>query len=157
MFKQRLPPLAPSLLSRSLSCASSLTNRTRRRMRHKVPLGIVGAYKASGIASLQGVARALRARGVQTARGGEWTARQVANMLERTDPFVVAARGGSDGSTKLSAPFPAGAKVVKNGSVPPPFIGHPPFMVMGTDGWTGIPVERVALISENTPAFNFDN
>jgi DNA invertase Pin-like site-specific DNA recombinase len=54
-------------------------------------LPIIRQIQASGIASLQGVARALRARGVQTARGGEWTARQVANMLERTDPFVVAA------------------------------------------------------------------
>jgi DNA invertase Pin-like site-specific DNA recombinase len=54
-------------------------------------LPIIRQIQASGISSLQGVARALRARGVQTARGGEWTARQVANMLERTDPFVVAA------------------------------------------------------------------
>jgi hypothetical protein len=49
-------------------------------------------WQASGIGSLQGEARALRARGVQTARGGEWTARQVANILERASgPFAAVA------------------------------------------------------------------
>jgi DNA invertase Pin-like site-specific DNA recombinase len=55
-------------------------------------LPIIQQIQASGIGSLQGVARALRARGVQTARGGEWTARQVANILERASgPFAAVA------------------------------------------------------------------
>jgi DNA invertase Pin-like site-specific DNA recombinase len=42
------------------------------------------ANEASGVSSLRGVARALTARGVRTARGGsEWTAVQVSNVLER--------------------------------------------------------------------------
>jgi DNA invertase Pin-like site-specific DNA recombinase len=46
-------------------------------------LPIIRQIQASGVKSLQGVARALAARGVQTARDGQWTARQVANILER--------------------------------------------------------------------------
>ena len=45
---------------------------------------IIEQIRASGVSSLRGVARALTARGVRTARGGsEWTAVQVSNILER--------------------------------------------------------------------------
>jgi len=45
---------------------------------------IIEQIQASGVSSLRGVARALTARGVRTARGGsEWTAVQVSNILER--------------------------------------------------------------------------
>jgi DNA invertase Pin-like site-specific DNA recombinase len=45
---------------------------------------IIEQIRASGVGSLRGVARALNARGVRTARGGsEWTAAQVSNVLER--------------------------------------------------------------------------
>ena len=45
---------------------------------------IIEQIQASGVSSLRGVARALTARGVRTARGGsEWTAAQVINALER--------------------------------------------------------------------------
>lgn len=37
----------------------------------------------AGVLSLNGIARALTARGIETARGGEWTARAVANVLAR--------------------------------------------------------------------------
>jgi hypothetical protein len=37
----------------------------------------------SGVSSLRGVAKALSARGVKTARGGEWTAVQVSDILRR--------------------------------------------------------------------------
>jgi hypothetical protein len=37
----------------------------------------------SGVGSLRGVAKALSARGVKTARGGEWTAVQVSDILQR--------------------------------------------------------------------------
>jgi len=36
-----------------------------------------------GVSSFRGVARALTARGIKTARGGEWTARMVINVIER--------------------------------------------------------------------------
>jgi DNA invertase Pin-like site-specific DNA recombinase len=44
---------------------------------------IIEQIQASGVSSLRGVAKALNARGVRTARGSEWTAVQVSNVLER--------------------------------------------------------------------------
>jgi Resolvase, N terminal domain/Recombinase len=45
--------------------------------------------QASGVQSLRGVARALAARGVKTARGGEWSAVQVADILRRHIEILV--------------------------------------------------------------------
>jgi hypothetical protein len=42
-----------------------------------------GHIKASGVQSFRGVARALTARGIKTARGGTWSAVQVADVLRR--------------------------------------------------------------------------
>jgi hypothetical protein len=39
----------------------------------------------SGATSLRAVAAALAARGIPTARGGEWNAAQVANVLKRVE------------------------------------------------------------------------
>ena len=44
---------------------------------------IIKEIQNSGVNSLRGVAKALNARGVRTARGGEWTGVQVSNVLER--------------------------------------------------------------------------
>jgi Resolvase, N terminal domain/Recombinase len=44
---------------------------------------IIKEIQASGVSSLRGVARALTARGVRTARGGDWTAVQVSDILRR--------------------------------------------------------------------------
>jgi DNA invertase Pin-like site-specific DNA recombinase len=44
---------------------------------------IIREIQKSGISSLRGVAKALSARGVKTARGGEWTAVQVSDILRR--------------------------------------------------------------------------
>jgi DNA invertase Pin-like site-specific DNA recombinase len=51
---------------------------------------IIREIQNSGISSLRGVARALTARGIKTARGGEWSAVQVTDILEREPgrPFV---------------------------------------------------------------------
>jgi DNA invertase Pin-like site-specific DNA recombinase len=46
-------------------------------------LPLIREIQNSGIKSLRGVARALAARGVRTARGGEWTAVQVSGILGR--------------------------------------------------------------------------
>jgi DNA invertase Pin-like site-specific DNA recombinase len=46
-------------------------------------LPVIRQIQASGVGSLRGVARALSARGVATARGGAWSARQVADILAR--------------------------------------------------------------------------
>jgi len=44
---------------------------------------IIKEIQASGVTSLHGIARALAARGVKTARGGEWSDVQVAAVLRR--------------------------------------------------------------------------
>jgi DNA invertase Pin-like site-specific DNA recombinase len=44
---------------------------------------IIREIRSSGVASHRGIARSLNARGVATARGGEWTAVQVGSILRR--------------------------------------------------------------------------
>ena len=44
---------------------------------------IIKEIQNSGVSSLRGVAKALNARGIRTARGSEWTGVQVSNVLER--------------------------------------------------------------------------
>jgi DNA invertase Pin-like site-specific DNA recombinase len=46
-------------------------------------LPIIRQIQKSGISSLRGVAKALSARGVKTARGGKWSAVQVSDILQR--------------------------------------------------------------------------
>jgi len=47
-------------------------------------LPIIREIQAAGIVSLRGIARALDARGVRTARNGEWTPVQVGSILRRS-------------------------------------------------------------------------
>jgi len=44
---------------------------------------IIRKIRANGVSSNRGVARALNARGVATARDGQWTAVQVGSILQR--------------------------------------------------------------------------
>ncbi len=44
---------------------------------------VIRQVRDSGVASLRGIAAALNARGVRTARGGRWAATQVGAALER--------------------------------------------------------------------------
>jgi hypothetical protein len=44
---------------------------------------IIKEIQASGVTSLRGIARVLAARGVKTARGGDWSDVQVAAVLRR--------------------------------------------------------------------------
>jgi DNA invertase Pin-like site-specific DNA recombinase len=46
-------------------------------------LPIIHQIQKTGVSSLRGVAKALSARGIKTARGGEWTAVQVSDILRR--------------------------------------------------------------------------
>jgi hypothetical protein len=46
-------------------------------------LPVIREIQASGVKSLRGVARALAARGIPTARGGSWTPVQVSAILQR--------------------------------------------------------------------------
>jgi hypothetical protein len=47
---------------------------------------IIHQVQASGVTSLRGVAAALNARGVRSARGGQWAATQVGAVLARVSP-----------------------------------------------------------------------
>jgi DNA invertase Pin-like site-specific DNA recombinase len=47
-------------------------------------LPVIREIQASGVKSLRGVARALAARGIATARGGAWTPVQVSDILRRS-------------------------------------------------------------------------
>jgi hypothetical protein len=44
---------------------------------------VIREIQLSGVASNRGIARSLNARGVATARGGQWTAVQVGSILRR--------------------------------------------------------------------------
>jgi hypothetical protein len=46
-------------------------------------LPVIREIQRSGIKSLRGIARALAARGIATARGGAWTPVQVSDILRR--------------------------------------------------------------------------
>jgi hypothetical protein len=53
-----------------------------RHARNVAP--VIAQIRASGVTSLCGIAKALTARGVATARGGQWTAVQVAGIEKRS-------------------------------------------------------------------------
>ena len=65
---------------------------------------IIREIQKSGVNSLRGVAKALSARGVKTARGGEWSAVQVSDILERLGdhPFEAGAARVDIKTTALS-------------------------------------------------------
>jgi len=52
---------------------------------------VIQQVRASGVASLRGIAAVLNARGVRTARGGQWTATQVGTVLRRAAPELSSA------------------------------------------------------------------
>ena len=56
----------------------ALTPRTRPNVRP-----IIKEIQSSGVSSMRDIARALTARGVKTARGGDWSDVQVAAILRR--------------------------------------------------------------------------
>lgn len=49
---------------------------------------IVASIRASGITTLAGIAEALNARGIRTARGGAWYAATVRNLVLRLEPAI---------------------------------------------------------------------
>ncbi len=46
---------------------------------------VIGQIRASGVASLRGIAAVLNTSGVRTARGGRWAATQVGAVLARAE------------------------------------------------------------------------
>ena len=63
-------------------------------------LPIVREIRAAGIPTLDGIASALNARGVRTARGGAWYPATVRNLLARES-------AGAQGSSASTYQFPA--------------------------------------------------
>ena len=47
---------------------------------------VIRQIEASGVSGYHGIADALNARGIRTARGGAWYASTVRNMLLRQEP-----------------------------------------------------------------------
>ena len=62
--------------------AARTAEAARRFAQNAAP--VIREVQGKGISSLRGIAAALNARGVRTARGGRWAATQVAAVLART-------------------------------------------------------------------------
>ena len=63
--------------------AARTAEAARRFAANAVP--VIRQVQASGVSSLRGIAAALNARGVRTARGGKWAATQVGAVLARAE------------------------------------------------------------------------
>jgi Recombinase len=73
-------------------------------------LPVIRDIQRSGIKSLRGVARALAARGIPTARGGAWTPVQVSAILQRRGDSVRGENDKSSARLKALKPDDANAK-----------------------------------------------
>ncbi len=68
--------------------ARSREIRTKSADQHAANLlPVIRSIQASGIKSLNGVAKALNARGIRTARGGAWYPATVRNVLLRANAY----------------------------------------------------------------------
>ena len=65
--------------------AGSTAEAARRFAENVAP--VILRIRRNGVASLRGIAAALNARGVRTARGGRWAATQVGAVLNRADQY----------------------------------------------------------------------
>jgi len=71
----------PKLLEARKKATKARMEKADRYSANVLP--VIREIQASGIKSLRGIARALAARGIPTARGGEWAAVQVSDILRR--------------------------------------------------------------------------
>jgi DNA invertase Pin-like site-specific DNA recombinase len=63
---------------------TSISRRTCAADKHAASVApIIMEIRAAGISSLEGIAQALQARGIPTARGGRWRAQTVRNVILR--------------------------------------------------------------------------
>ncbi|MEZ5584448.1 MAG: recombinase-like helix-turn-helix domain-containing protein [Candidatus Competibacteraceae bacterium] len=63
------------------------THRLRAAEYRTRVIPLLNQLQAEGITSLKGLARVLNQRGIPTARGGQWYARTVKNVLETRSSF----------------------------------------------------------------------
>jgi DNA invertase Pin-like site-specific DNA recombinase len=71
-------PRLDDVRERAVASTKAEANRFARNV-----APVIREIQASGVDSHRGIARALNARGVATARGGAWTAVQVGSILQR--------------------------------------------------------------------------
>ena len=81
----------PTNLAEAGATGAARTAEGARRFAENVA-PVIREIRASGVASLRGIAAALNARGVRTARGGKWAATQVGAVLARAGAVAAAAR-----------------------------------------------------------------
>ena len=72
-------------LASAQALGAARTSQAAQRFAENVS-PLIQQVRASGIGSLRGIAGALNARGIRTARGGRWAATQVAAVLRRAPP-----------------------------------------------------------------------
>jgi hypothetical protein len=72
------PPNAPKLSEARRHATAARKNSASANV-----LPVIREIQDSGVKSLRGIARALAARGIPTARGGAWTPVQVSDILRR--------------------------------------------------------------------------
>lgn len=80
---------APDPSKGAMVGAAAVSARADRRAGNVLP--IVTSIQGAGITTLAGIAEALNARGIATARGGSWHASTVRNLLQRQERGGVAA------------------------------------------------------------------
>jgi DNA invertase Pin-like site-specific DNA recombinase len=71
----------PKLAEARKHAVQARTEKADRYSANVLP--VIREIQQSGIQSLRGIARALAARGISTARGGAWTPVQVSDILRR--------------------------------------------------------------------------
>lgn len=75
-----------NLLQAGLTGAACTAENARRFAENVAP--VIQQIRASGVASLRGIAAVLNTRGVRSARGGKWAATQVGAVLARIEVAV---------------------------------------------------------------------
>jgi len=75
-----------NLAQAGLMGAANTAEGARRFAENVAP--VIQQIRASGVASLRGIAAVLNTRGVRSARGGKWAATQVGSVLARTEVAV---------------------------------------------------------------------
>jgi DNA invertase Pin-like site-specific DNA recombinase len=73
-------------LSQAQAAGTARTVANAQRFAENV-VPVINSIRTSGVTSLRGIASALNARGVRTARGGDWQAVQVGAVLARVAPL----------------------------------------------------------------------
>ena len=73
-----------SQITKALETTPSMVHRVRKQLVEEgFDAVLIREIQGSGVKSLRGIARALTARGIPTARGGAWTPVQVSAILRR--------------------------------------------------------------------------